>query len=82
MQIRHKQNKRPETGSKRFITKFLYFPLKIKNETRWLEKVTILQMFCSYFNSFGRGNKYSWENITFIDNQNKNEDELVEITEN
>jgi hypothetical protein len=45
------------TNSKQIVTKFLFFPLRLKNETRWLETIQIKQQFsCT-----------RWKNVEFID---------------
>jgi len=31
------------SGEERIVTKFLFFPKKLRNEWRWLEKASILQ---------------------------------------
>jgi hypothetical protein len=38
-----KTKKQPLNGDKRIITKFLWFPLTISKETRWLEVASIQQ---------------------------------------
>jgi len=43
--MRHVCKNKPQMGQKRKITKFLWFPKKIKNEWRWLEKTTFVQMY-------------------------------------
>jgi hypothetical protein len=35
--------KQPDYGAKRTITKFLFFPKRIRGETRWLEIATFEQ---------------------------------------
>lgn len=32
---------KPTMGDKKIVTKFALFPIQIKHEVRWLEKVTI-----------------------------------------
>ena len=50
-------------GDYRIITKFLFLPVVIDNEVRWLEKVTIRQR---YYEGFA----YSWwENLAWIDEE-------------
>ncbi len=48
----------PRAGSFRVIKKFLWWPLKIGEETRWLETASIKQEYY-YF--------YGWSNSTFKD---------------
>jgi hypothetical protein len=47
--------KKPKQGEKRVITKFLFLPLCLKNDCRWLESASILQKYW-----------YGWENIKFV----------------
>lgn len=43
--MRIQRKKEPKLGEKRVITKFLLWPRTINNETRFLEKADILQVF-------------------------------------
>ena len=43
--MRIQRKKRPRLGERRVITKFLIWPRTINNETRFLEKASILQGF-------------------------------------
>jgi len=56
------------TNKSKIKTKFLWLPVNIGGETRWLEKATI-----DYKVSFGydlMGVKYYfWESLNFIDNE-------------
>lgn len=36
---------KPEVGDTRRVTKFLFIPKRIGNETRWLERATFTQQF-------------------------------------
>jgi hypothetical protein len=58
MRIYSKAN--AKDGDERTITKFLLFPVEIDNETRWLEKATILQK----MNCWSYGD--DWENVKFV----------------
>lgn len=54
---------RPKTNDTRIINKFLFIPLKLNNEIRWLERAKILQKFSmETWASAGE-----WENQKFID---------------
>ncbi len=55
----------PKVGDKRLKYKFLWFPLAIGKETRWLEKVIIQQEY-SYDGTFECYGQY-WENVAFVD---------------
>ena len=46
MKIIHKADPSPE--EKRIKTKFLLFPKRIRNETRWLEKASWKQRYVAY----------------------------------
>lgn len=58
--------KYPEHGDVRYIKRFLFLPLTIGNETRWLERVEIRQVF--YENYKLRKlppYKSGWKNLCF-----------------
>lgn len=56
----------PETGDTRVISKFLWFPVTIGEETRKWERATILQEYRRIgFREFVR---FTWSNKMFIDN--------------
>lgn len=52
-------------GSLRVIEKFLWYPLTIEHQTRWLEKAKIRQVCRFYGEDYG----YKWENDGWIDNE-------------
>lgn len=58
---------KPKIGTTRVITKFLWFPCKIDEETRWLERTTIIQKYCNWWDT----NKYKWVNERFLDDKQK-----------
>lgn len=45
MRWRTKDYNQPRLGTERVITKFLWFPLKLEGEYRWLERAKIVQHF-------------------------------------
>lgn len=47
----------PSWGEHRVIKKFLWFPLRISDETRWLERAYILQE----FSLFGKWINSRWD---------------------
>jgi hypothetical protein len=53
------------TKTERVITKFLWFPVKIENETRWLETVSIKQTKIQYVEDWAR--HWGWVDSNFID---------------
>lgn len=53
----------PQSGDIRTVTKFLVFPMVIKGEFRWMERVTFRQ---EYHPSNWGGGSY-WENLDFVD---------------
>ena len=55
-----------ELGDTKIETKFLWFPVEIKGETRWLETVTI-EYICRLYWS---GAFAYWHESRFIDNGN------------
>jgi len=55
----------PKYGDKRIITKFALLPIRIDNETRWLQMVTIDQ---EYITGGASAVIYAaWENRKFVD---------------
>jgi len=55
----------PKYGDKRTITKFAFFPIKIGNETRWWQTVTLDQ---EYITGGVADVVYAeWENRMFVD---------------
>lgn len=77
--MRWKKRKRkpiPNDGEKRVVSKFLYFPLCINNEYRWLEKVKVEQEYVgveihSCRGAFGSDSFYTtggyWMNLEYVD---------------
>ena len=61
------RSKKPRTGNLRTVTKFAWFPVCLfcGDEWRWLEKVTVEQM---YVREWDR-----WENCRFIDDDGQEE---------
>lgn len=51
---------------KKGVTKFLWFPLSIDGEIRWLETATIEYKVVKKTNSFLLGYYYDWKAIEFI----------------
>jgi hypothetical protein len=59
-----KEKTRPRNHTLQIISKFLWRPLCINNQTRWLEKCKIKRVFLeSYFYPMGK-----WVNLRWIDN--------------
>lgn len=77
MRFRTKEN-HPIVGQERTVTKFAWFPITalvtlnpdiigaVEKETRWLEKVTLTQTFCSEKTATGLW-YYTWRNRRFVD---------------
>ena len=57
------KNNTPKENTIRIKTKFAFIPVVINNDTRWLEKVTIAQLYKTF------GDKRSWWNAAFVDTQ-------------
>jgi hypothetical protein len=49
--MRIKRNNSPKVGETRQITKFLWFPLAIDGETRWLETATYTEEYIKIYDS-------------------------------
>ena len=54
-----------EVGDERIITKFSWFPIRIRNEFCWMETVRIKQMWGVTMNFCGFN--YHWINQEFLD---------------
>lgn len=65
--MRWSHEPKPEIGQKRTITKFAWFPIRLGNETRWLEKVHIHQKFVPYYSDFFYDFCYDWINESFAE---------------
>ena len=52
---------RPRSGDWRVKTKFAFLPIRIENETRWMEKVSLRQKYQSHFCC------YKWRNESFAE---------------
>ena len=62
--------RRLEQGATRTVTRFLWFPVEIDNETRWLERATWEERIVdlvSVFSGADRGQR--WEKQRWIDDQ-------------
>lgn len=53
-------------GDERIITKFLWLPISIGDEIRWLEKATIKQKMEYRFDTTSGSSWFEWQNIQFI----------------
>jgi hypothetical protein len=59
--VRFGSPKRPYLDQHRIIRRFLWWPVSIGHETRWLEFAEIEQRYCGLINA-----AESWEPIRFI----------------
>jgi len=64
MKISFKRKKEPELNSIRNISKFLWFPLIIDDELRWLETVYIEQKY--WIPNYCKNPKAEWINMNWI----------------
>jgi len=65
MEWGNKERTYPKFGDKRTITKFAFLPIKIGNQTRWLQTVTLEQ---EYITGGAADIIYAeWENRKFVD---------------
>ena len=53
----------PQIGDKRTLTRFAFLPIRINEENRWLEMVTIRQR----YHERDFYDKSGWYNVMFID---------------
>jgi len=56
-------------GSQRVVEKFLWFPVTIDFQVRWLEKAKIKQI-CIQTNKEFSVSGYKWENYAWVDDEN------------
>lgn len=61
--MRWKQKPKPKEGDIRIIKKFLFFPKKIEDETRWLESAYIVQEYIRYQVEWSIN--YTWKDISW-----------------
>lgn len=61
MKFKCKPSNKPKIDDRRVITKFAFFPIKIRTECRWFETVTVLQEY----------RQKKWINLEFKDNKEK-----------
>lgn len=61
--MRFKHAPKPAEGETRVVNKFLFLPLRLKDETRWLEKTTVVQRGVYYIGD----DKVVWKNVKFYD---------------
>ena len=54
------ENRRPEEGDVRLVTKFLWFPLCIDGQLRWFETATIIYVYGYWCSCCGEG-ELSWQ---------------------
>jgi len=53
----------PQDYEERIYSWFAFWPVTINRETRWLETITVRQIYGGQYNWWG----HSWQNIEFID---------------
>lgn len=57
-----------KAGTTRIVTKFLYAPLKIRGESRWLEKATWKEEVNQYvYINTGERSRRRWDKVCWID---------------
>ncbi len=64
------KNQHPVLGTKKNVEKFLWWPLSIANETRWLKTTTIQYEYLEYGAHITEDfveKYYKWKPIKFID---------------
>lgn len=68
MRIKLTKKEGPEYHGRKTETKFLWLPIIINNELRWLEKATILYSYDSVSQGLAEdGDDWDWVPIEFID---------------
>ncbi|MCE7982552.1 MAG: hypothetical protein DYG89_15280 [Caldilinea sp. CFX5] len=63
---------KPRSGSVRTVRRFLWWPLRLNDEWRWLEWADIVQVYHSRLVKVGIGDAYRvrWNNTCFADTAN------------
>ena len=61
-------------GERRTVTKFLWFPLEINKEVRWLEKTTYVEEYDRFY-FCGEYYYMDWNPIKWVDNKEDNRNE-------
>lgn len=69
--MRWKSNKPQHRNQERHKTKFLWFPKKLGDEWRWLERATYLQCVDVEYLAYGSGHKLVWHDDRWIDKDKK-----------
>ena len=73
MKIKFNEKLEPKHYDKKIITEFLWFPVRINNEIRWLEKATILYEYDIVYNGweqyFDIDGDFDWVAIKFMDEE-------------
>lgn len=54
-------------GEVRIVTKFLLFPTRLGNETRWLERATIRQQLFHHLDWTTGSEWWQWHSMSFVD---------------
>jgi len=66
--MKWKKKQGPQIGDRRTITKFLWLPVCVKEEWRWLEKASISQRYGGRWDeALGAEFNLTWENIAWND---------------
>lgn len=61
------RRKRPKQGQRRIVRKFLWLPLEIGGEMRWLEHATIEEQVQYFVGSFsGQDKGWGWVSVRWI----------------
>lgn len=67
--MRWKHKPSPKIGDTKIITKFLWLPLTLDGETRWLERVSIKVKLKIYLSELSLEWKGRWQPIHWIDEE-------------
>ncbi len=72
--MRWEAKKPPAIGQTREKSFFAFVPVSAGSETRWLERVTVLQQYLEIEYEFLVGGYLGWTNIHFIDPPKEKDD--------
>jgi hypothetical protein len=77
------KSKDEQQGNKRVIQKFLFFPLTLEHQTRWMEIVKIRQI-CNFrqpahLEGSDVESKYFWDNLEWVDDDDSKKKKTVGV---
>ena len=75
-----KKRKNPKEGDTKVVKKFLWFPVCVGRECRWLETATVKYVYQGYVEDYLLGTEMLlWDPIQFIDDEQSDVRETKEV---